>query len=127
MRVLILGIDGYIGWALAQKLAAKGYDLYGADNFITRKRVREVGSDSVLPVPQISKRLLSFKDHYGKAIKFFRGNVADPEFLYKVFKEVKPDAVYHLAEQRSAPYSMIGLKQANETMTGNLVSTINLI
>jgi hypothetical protein len=127
MRVLILGVDGYIGWALAQRLATRGHDLYGADNFFTRKRVKEVGSDSVLPLPSIGKRLQLFRDFYGRGIKFFRGNVADPEFLYSVFKEAKPDAVYHLAEQRSAPYSMIGLKQANETMVTNLVSTINLV
>ncbi len=127
MRVLILGVDGYIGWALAQRLATRGLDLYGVDNFFTRRRVKEVGSDSVLPVPSIGRRLQLFRGFYGRGIKFFRGNVADPEFLYSVFKEAKPDVVYHLAEQRSAPYSMIGLKQANETMVTNLVSTINLV
>ncbi|MEM0133920.1 MAG: UDP-sulfoquinovose synthase [Thermoplasmatales archaeon] len=127
MRVLILGIDGYIGWALAQRLAQKGHDLYGADNFYTRRRVKQVGSDSVLPIPPIGKRLNSFKDFYGRGIKFFRGNVSNPEFLYRLFREIKPDVVYHLAEQRSAPYSMIGLKQANETMVTNIVSTINLV
>ena len=127
MRVLILGIDGYIGWALAQKLAARGHDIYGVDNFYTRRRVKEVGSDSVLPIPSIGARLQGFKKFYGKDIRFFRGNVADPKFVYRIFEEIKPEAVYHLAEQRSAPYSMIGLKQANETMIGNIVSTINLV
>jgi UDP-sulfoquinovose synthase (EC 3.13.1.1) len=127
MRVLILGVDGYIGWALAQRLISKGHDVFGADNLYTRKRVREVGSDSVLPIPSIGRRLESFKEFYGKDLKFFRGNVADPKFLYQVFERVNPDVVYHLAEQRSAPYSMIGLKQANETMVTNLVSTINLV
>ena len=127
MKVLILGVDGYIGWALAQRLVSKGHDVFGADNLYTRKRVREVGSDSVLPIPSIGKRLQSFKEFYGRDLKFFRGNVADPKFLYQVFERVNPDVVYHLAEQRSAPYSMIGLKQANETMVTNLVSTINLV
>ncbi|MCL5873895.1 MAG: NAD-dependent epimerase/dehydratase family protein [Candidatus Thermoplasmatota archaeon] len=127
MRVLILGVDGYIGWTLAQRLASKGHDIYGADNFFTRKRVKEVGSESVLPIPPMGTRLKRFGDFYRKDIKFFRGNVADPDFMYRLFEEVRPDAVYHLAEQRSAPYSMIGLKQANETMVSNLVSTINLV
>jgi len=127
MRVLILGIDGYIGWALAQKLASRGHEVFGADNFYTRKRVKEVGSDSVLPIHTLKKRLVDFADFFGKDINFFRGNVADPSFLYTVFRETEPDAVYHLAEQRSAPYSMIGLDQANETMVTNLISTMNLI
>ncbi len=127
MKVLVLGVDGYIGWALAQKLVKKGHEVYGADNFFTRKRVREVGSDSVLPIPPISRRLLDFRAHYGKSLVFYRGNVTNPKFMYDLFRKVKPDAVYHLAEQRSAPYSMIGLKQANETMVNNIVSTMNLI
>ncbi|MCL4334073.1 MAG: GDP-mannose 4,6-dehydratase [Candidatus Thermoplasmatota archaeon] len=127
MRVLILGIDGYIGWTLAQRLVSKGHDVYGADNFFTRRRVKEVGSESVLPIPQMSKRLTGFKDFYGKDVGFFRGNVADPKFMYRIMEQVGPDAIYHLAEQRSAPYSMIGLKQANETMVSNIVSTMNLV
>lgn len=126
MRVLILGVDGYIGWALAQRLVSKGHDVFGVDNFYTRKRVKEVGSKSVLPLPPMGRRLQSFRDFYGKELKFYKGDVTDSRFLYQVFEEVKPGAVYHLAEQRSAPYSMLGLKQASETMTSNLVSTINL-
>ena len=127
MRVLVLGVDGYIGWALAQRLAYRGYDVFGADNFFTRRRVKEVGSDSVLPIPSIGKRLTDFKKFYGRELKFFRGNVSDPGFLYRIFREIEPDVVYHLAEQRSAPYSMLGLKQANETMVTNIVSTLNLV
>lgn len=127
MKALILGIDGYIGWALSQKLASKGHEVYGIDNFFTRRRVKEVGSDSVLPVPSMNRRISGFNDFFKVGMKFYRGNVTDPSFMYRVFKEVKPDAVYHLAEQRSAPYSMIGLKQANETMITNIVSTLNLV
>jgi nucleoside-diphosphate-sugar epimerase len=127
MRVLVLGVDGYIGWALAQRLAYRGYDVFGADNFFTRRRVKEVGSDSVLPIPSIGKRLTDFKKFYGRELKFFRGNVSDAGFLYRIFREIEPDVVYHLAEQRSAPYSMLGLKQANETMVTNIVSTLNLV
>ncbi len=127
MRVLVLGVDGYIGWALAQRLAYRGYDVYGADNFFTRRRVKEVGSDSVLPIPSFGKRLIDFRKFYGRELKFFRGNVSDSGFLYRIFREIEPDVVYHLAEQRSAPYSMLGLKQANETMVTNIVSTLNLV
>ena len=32
-----------------------------------------------------------------------------------------------LAEQRSAPYSMLGLKQATDTLTKNMIGTLNLV
>ncbi|MGC8608735.1 MAG: NAD-dependent epimerase/dehydratase family protein, partial [Thermoplasmata archaeon] len=56
MKVLILGIDGYIGFPLAMHLMKRGHDVYGLDNFITRKRVRNVQSDSILPIPSFSYR-----------------------------------------------------------------------
>tara|TARA_B100000315_G_C14346088_1_gene481827 strand:- start:298 stop:438 length:141 start_codon:yes stop_codon:yes gene_type:complete len=33
MRVFIAGIDGYLGWPLAQFLAARGHEIAGADGF----------------------------------------------------------------------------------------------
>ncbi len=127
MKVLILGVDGYIGWALALRLMKRGHSVSGADSFITRKRVREVGSRSVLPVASMETRIKELKSAGYGDLRFFRGDVSNPDFMYRIIRETKPDTVVHLAEQRSAPYSMIGLKQANETMTKNIVSTINLV
>ncbi len=63
-----------------------------------------------------------------KQVTFFRGgDVSDAKFMYDVVEASRPDVIVHLAEQRSAPYSMIGLKQATETMVKNIVSTLNLI
>ncbi|EQD58568.1 NAD-dependent epimerase/dehydratase, partial [mine drainage metagenome] len=44
MRVLILGIDGYIGWPLSLHLLERGHEISGMDSFYTRKRVKEVHS-----------------------------------------------------------------------------------
>lgn len=49
MRVLILGIDGYLGWPLALRLGKRGHEVIGVDNLYTRNAVREVGSDSAFP------------------------------------------------------------------------------
>ncbi|MCL4420546.1 MAG: NAD-dependent epimerase/dehydratase family protein [Candidatus Thermoplasmatota archaeon] len=127
MKVLIMGIDGYIGWPLALRELAKGNKVSGIDNFITRKRVREVGSQSALPIPTFKKRIDYVKDFGLGEINFHRGDASDPDFLRDVIIEEKPDAVVHLAEQRSAPYSMIGLKQASDTLKQNMLSTLNLI
>ena len=127
MKVLILGVDGYIGWPLALRLLKKGHEVFGADYFYTRKRVKEVGSDSATPLKSFSKRNEILKEKTGKSITFFKGDVSSADFRYDILNKAKPDAIVHRAEQRSAPYSMICLKQATETMMKNVVSTLNLI
>ncbi len=127
MKVLVLGVDGYIGWPLALRLLSRGHQVSGADSFFTRKRVKEVSSDSALPIQSFSRRNSFLRDTTGKEIEFFRGDVSDPDFIYDMISETEPDAIVHLAEQRSAPYSMLGLKQASETMQKNIISTMNLI
>lgn len=122
-----MGIDGYIGWPLALRLLAKGHEVYGLDNYITRRRVREVSSDSLLPVLPMSKRIETVSRTMNSRIEFMRGDASNPDVMYEAFEKFKPDAIVHLAEQRSAPYSMIGLKQAIETMDKNIISTMNLI
>ena len=127
MKVMILGIDGYIGWPLALRELAKGNEVSGVDNFITRKRVREVNSDSVIPIPSFKSRMSSAADKLGGRIKFYNGDVAKPNVIFDAVRAEEPDVIVHLAEQRSAPYSMIGLEQATQTMVKNVVSTLNLV
>ncbi len=127
MKVLIMGIDGYIGWPLALRLMSKGHQVYGLDNFVTRRRVKEVSSDSLLPLLPMSKRIEAARAALGGKIEFMRGDASNPEVIYSAMEKFRPDAIVHLAEQRSAPYSMIGLKQAIETMNKNIISTMNLM
>jgi UDP-sulfoquinovose synthase len=127
MRVLILGIDGYIGWPLALHLLDRGNEVSGMDSFYTRKRVREVHSRSAIRIGSMKSRIRKIKEKTGKEIGFIRGDVSNPDLMYTAVKRFRPDCVVHLAEQRSAPYSMIGLKQASETLQKNMIGTINLV
>lgn len=127
MKVMILGVDGYIGFPLAMRLIREGAEVSGMDNFITRKRVRRVHSDTALPIPSFEARNSRIKEVFGSGIDFYRGDVSNPIHIKKAFASARPDAVVHLAEQRSAPYSMLGLKEASETMLQNILSTLNLI
>lgn len=127
MKVIILGIDGYIGWALALRLLREGHEVVGVDSLYTRRRVEEVGSGSVTPIPEINRRISEASKFYGSNITFYHGDVNDPDFVYNFMEKEVSDAIVHLAEQRSAPYSMIGLRQARETLIQNMGGTINLV
>jgi nucleoside-diphosphate-sugar epimerase len=127
MKIAILGIDGYIGWALAMRLIEKGHTVSGLDSLYTRKRVREVHSSSVTPIKDMNGRIKELEEKSGKHIEFYKGDVNDSDFVYNFVEKEKPDAFIHLAEQRSAPYSMLGLRQARETLLQNIGGTINLV
>ncbi len=49
------------------------------------------------------------------------------DFLSALVKRLEPDAIVHYAEQPSAPYSMIGYREAHKTLTNNLEATFNVI
>ena len=41
MRVIILGGDGYLGWATAMHLTTKGHEVGVVDNYLRRRLCRE--------------------------------------------------------------------------------------
>ena len=127
MRVLILGIDGYLGWPLALRLGKRGHEVIGIDNLSTRRFSEEVGADSAFPLPKPEDRVKAAKKHLNIDINFYIGDVTDYNFLKEIIKRHKPDAIVHFAEQRSAPYSMIDRDHAVYTVVNNEVSTLNLI
>ncbi|HYK94055.1 MAG TPA: UDP-sulfoquinovose synthase [Thermoplasmata archaeon] len=127
MKVLVAGIDGYSGWPLALHLLARGHEVVGVDNFVTRRRVREVGSWSATPIPPFPRRQAAVKELLGKDLAFHRGDMASWPFVRDLLKAEQPDAIVHLAEQRSAPYSMIDVHHAVRTQTENLAGTLHLL
>jgi len=120
-------MDGYIGWSLALHQLAIGNEVCGIDNFSRRKHVEEIGSWSALPILPIEKRLEILKKKYGNKITFIQGDVTDPQFTNDVFKKFIPDAVVHLAEQPSAPFSMIDQEHTIYTQSNNVIGTLNVI
>lgn len=126
-RILILGIDGYIGYALALDLINKGYEVCGLDNLSRRRLVNEVGSESLIPIAPISQRM-----RYLRGIPNFVDSVAcielrDHYLIKRVLKEYKPDTIIHLAEQPSAPWSMKNARSAIETQVDNVAGTLALL
>ena len=128
MRVLILGLDGYLGWSLAKHLAATtNHTVAGVDNYNRRDWVAGVGGHSATRLPSMSARLEAFTQAYNRSVRFYRGDLRDGEFVDEVIRSFKPDAVVHLAEQPSAPYSMMSRRACVETHDNNLNGTLNLM
>ena len=115
MKVFIAGIDGYLGWPLAQHLTARGHEVAGTDLFLRRQWVEEVGSQSALPVYSMDERLAAFRERYGQDLNFRQGDLLDYDFLKDYLAEFQPDAIVHLAEMPSAPYSMSIARRAVST------------
>lgn len=127
MRVYIAGMDGYLGWPLAQYLTARGHEVMGSDLFLRRQWVEEMGSHSAMPILDMAGRLAAFREHFGKELLFKAGDLQDYQFVLDSFKEFQPEAVVHLGEMPSAPYSMIDVKHAAFTQTNNIVGTLNIL
>jgi UDP-sulfoquinovose synthase len=127
MRVFVAGIDGYLGWSFAQHLAARGHEVAGADLFLRRGWVEEMGSWSAIPIASFPDRLEAFQERYGRPLTFWEGDLRDYRFVEEIFRDFEPGAVVHLGECPSAPYSMVDREHAVFVQTNNVVSTFNLL
>ena len=127
MRVLITGVDGYSGWALALHLLKRGHQVSGIDNFVTRARVAEVGGWSATPILTMRERMEALRREGLPELSFHEADLQDFASVHRILREEAPDAVVHLGEQRSAPYSMIDVHHAVTTQVENLTSTLHLL
>lgn len=127
MKIAVLGIDGYIGWPLAMHLLNEGHEVCGLDNYIRRQRIRSLGSNSLTTISKVLDR-----DLYISELPTFHDKIANISMTnYMVLSSFilfhKPDAIVHLAEQPSAPWSMKGSKEAAITQYENVTGTLNLL
>lgn len=128
MRVLICGIDGYIGWPLGLSLmAGEDFEIFGVDNFSRRSWVEDAGSVSAFPIAAMDERLPVAETVFGNAPTFFHGDLRDYDFIAEVLAEVDPHAIVHLGEMPSAPYSMKDAEHAYFTQENNVLGTLNLL
>jgi UDP-sulfoquinovose synthase len=127
MKILVLGGDGYCGWATSLYLSAKGHSVTIVDNFLRRQWDHELGAQTLTPISPLSDRLRAWYRLTGKSIELAVGDVADYDFLFSTIKSCEPEAIVHFAEQRSAPYSMIDRKHAVFTQVNNVVGTLNVL
>ena len=127
MKVLVIGGDGYCGWATALHLSNKGYEVGILDSLVRRHWDMELGVDTLTPIAPIQRRLQRWHDLTGKTIDLFIGDITNYDFLFKTLKKFEPEAIVHFGEQRSAPFSMIDREHAVLTQVNNVVGTLNLL
>lgn len=127
MKVMILGMDGYLGWPLALHLTERGHEVSGIDNGMRRSWVRRMGSDSAIPIAPMPDRLSAYNKKYDKLPRFEQISIDDYPALCAFIESVQPDAIVHLAECPSAPYSMVGPHEAAFVMRNNVIGTLYLL
>jgi nucleoside-diphosphate-sugar epimerase len=103
MKVMIMGMDGYLGWALSMYLADRGHQVCGIDNMLRRKAVAEIGSHSATPIKPMNERVDAYKKASGNELTFFYGDLL------------------------SAPYSMIDVQHCNKTQINNIIGHNNIL
>lgn len=127
MKVLVIGGDGYCGWATALYLSNKGYEVGILDNLVRRHWDAQLGVDTLTPIAPIQQRLQRWQNITGKKIALYVGDITDYSFLSQALRDFEPTSIVHFGEQRSAPYSMIDREHAVLTQVNNVVGTLNLL
>jgi UDP-sulfoquinovose synthase len=126
-KILICGIDGYLGWPTAMHLSGLGNSVHGLDNFSKKKIEEENNISPLINIQTMSKRVKEWKKVSGNSIKFYYTDLTNYKATYDLLKKLKPDVIIHYGEQPSAPYSMIGREQAHFTQSNNVTGTLNLL
>jgi UDP-sulfoquinovose synthase len=126
-RVLVVGGDGYCGWATSLHLSALNYNVAILDNMIRREWDASHGLETLTPIVPTKRRLAAWQKLTGRKIALFPSDVREYDQVAAAIKAFRPDAIVHFGEQRSAPFSMIDREHAVLTQTGNVTGTLNLL
>ncbi|MCQ2554121.1 MAG: GDP-mannose 4,6-dehydratase [Clostridia bacterium] len=117
-KILITGTAGFIGSALAIDLLryTEGAMIYGIDNV-----------SSYYDVELKEWRLKELEKEAEKSsssFTFLRGNIADKEFITKVFSEVRPEIAVNLAAQAGVRYS---IENPDSYIESNIIGFYNIL
>ncbi len=127
MKVLVIGGDGYCGWATALYLSNRGHDVAILDNLVRRHWDNQLQVETLTPIAPIQQRIQRWYELTGKTIDLYIGDINDYSFLLESMRQCEPEAVVHFGEQRSAPFSMIDREHAVMTQANNVLGNLNLL
>jgi UDP-sulfoquinovose synthase len=128
--ILIFGADGYIGWPLAVHLGNKHPEkkIVLLDNLATRKLVKSVHSRSLVPIKSMPHRISAYERVSGHHnLEFVFADARDSDLVDSIFAKYRPGSVVHLAQQRSAPFSMIDQEHAMYSEMNNIATNMNIV
>ena len=132
--IFVIGCDGYLGNALCQRLLSEGHDVVGFDNLWRRQWVEEeMNSISATPILDMEAKEGIFKElyfHQEDNIPFYfeyRDVVDDYKYFNEMVRELQPKAIFNLAHNPSAPFSMKNEEKAQEVLINNIVGTNNVL
>jgi UDP-sulfoquinovose synthase len=126
-RVMVVGGDGYCGWATALHLSRLGYEITIVDNLIRRHWDATHLLDSLIPIAPIDRRIAAWERVSGKSIGLHVIDVREYAPLAAAIESFRPDTIVHFGQQRSAPFSMIDREHAVLTQVGNVTGTLNIL
>jgi UDP-glucuronate 4-epimerase len=113
MRVLVTGVAGFIGQALAARLLARGDVVVGIDSL-----------NDYYQVSLKEDRLQVLREAGGNRFAFHRLDFADLGLLNAALEEIEFDAIVHLGAQAGVRYS---IENPHAYVSANLVGHLNLL
>jgi len=127
VKALILGGDGFCGWPTSLKFAGNGFEVLIVDDLSRRAIADKISAPSLTPIRPIGKRIVTAREKVGN-INFAHCDISrQTDRLREILAGFKPDVVVHFAEQRSAPYSMLGDSERKYTVDNNIGGTNNVL
>lgn len=106
MKVLVTGIAGFIGHALAKQLLAMGLEVVGLDNIndyydvnLKLARLKDLGIQS-------SGNFADVELNKNGDLSFHKIDLTDTDSVFRLFARENVDAVCHLAAQAGVRYSL---------------------
>lgn len=127
MRVLVLGGDGYLGWPQALRLSTIGHEVHIVDNLARRDFDATHQLGSLVPIASPQARIARWQEQTSHEIGLHVLDLTNYPAVERLIADVRPEAIVHFGEQRSAPYSMIDREHAVGTQVNNVVGTLNLL
>jgi UDP-sulfoquinovose synthase len=128
MNVMIVGGDGFVGWAATIGLLDAGHNVVIVDNLLRRKIDTELKTQSVTPIVSTEQRIeTANKTFKGKCSFVFLDASKEYDLLVKTIKDNNINTIVHLGELKSAPYSMMDADHAKLTVDNNTNATVNIL
>lgn len=129
-RVLVAGAAGFIGSALAARLADEGYEVLGIDNlceyYSPACKYERLQRDGFYISPKHPglKPGAELRSRRYPNLRFRYGDICDASSLYPLLREFAPDAVVNLAAQPGVRFSRC---EPRSSVMTNIVGFFNLL